>query len=490
MNSRINSCGLHLFCFGLLLLAGCFPEESLDWSTDGSIGLYMTGGRLCLVDGRTGALSPNSVDKVLPWPGISPDGKKVVYAVQVKHATLAEGLKSLPAEQAGMIAADAKSLRDKILSGAVKVTDFNAVERAPGAVFGDESVIGYVEPYRQWIVRSLCENADEQLAERLGARLLQQGKTAELRSCALIVAAVPDIENGRIITTSALNLFRPRFAPDNRYVAYLLQGPAREEQAHLVVAPAQPGSSPVYVASNVSLGFDWRQDSQTLAYLQWERQELPMLGTLREQRVCDPNGKLLDATSDHPEMPLAAHHLKDESRQLAGTFVEPLMRVQYGPGGRLFFSSASARIPSSDLDEPSYSLFCYDFVTGGVADVLPARARNEQPVGETVNFFALSPDGKKVLLPLKKNRLVIYALGTSRFTTPVEESEEFGSDLGDLLPAWKGNDRISCLVSPKSHFLTEEQKKRGRNAVVELNAAGNLETVLSTTWPDDALSKD
>ena len=59
-----------------------------------------------------------------------------------------------------------------------------------------------------------------------------------------------------------------------------------------------------------------------------------------------------------------------------------------------------------------------------------------------------------------------------------------------ILPAWKGNDGISLQVSSKSHCLTEEQRKRDRKEMVIVDAAGNLKSVLSTGWPDEALPKD
>jgi hypothetical protein len=376
-----------------------------------------------------------------------------------------------------MIAADAQSLREKVLGGALSIADLNSVS--------DEQ-LGYVKPYRQWVVRSLCENADEQLTQKLGTQALQQGKVAELSSSRLLTVAAGDLKNKETITTSALGILRPRFSPDDRYVAYLALGPVKEEQAHLFVASLQQGPTTVHVASNVSLGFDWRQDSQAIAYLQQEG-ENTMFATLREQRICDPNGKLLDEVSDKPEKPLSAHHFAGESKQLAGTLFDPLMKVEYGIGGRLFFSSASAKIPSSDLDEPKYSLFCYDFATGAVADVLPSKAQSELDPAQMVNFFSLSPDGRKILLPMKKSRFAIYELGTTSFNVPVKDSEEFGEDLPKVVPAWKGNDRISCQVSDKSHFLTDEQQKRGRKEFVVLDAAGNLTSLLSGGWPDDAL---
>jgi hypothetical protein len=477
MSNRINDFGLYLFCVGLTLAAGCFPQDSLDWSADGSVGLLRTGGKLYVVDGSTGAPSPIPAEKVAPWPDISADGKRVAYAGEVKHPTLAQGLKTLPTEQAKMIADDAQKLRQKVLDGTLAITDFNSVS--------DEQ-LGYVKPYREWVIRFLCENADEQLTQKLGTRVLEQGKAAELNSSVLTVVALADTGSKKIVTTSVLGIVRPCFSPDGACVAFLALGPVKDEQAHLFVASLQQDSPAVYVASNVSLSFDWRQDSQALAFAQQE-DENTMLGTIREQKVRDPNGRLLYEASTHPETPLAAYRCTGENKQLAGTLFEPMMKVEYGIGGRLFFSSASGKIPSGDLDEPKYSLFCYDFVTGAVSNVLSSGTQDKSAPGQMVDFFSLSPDGRRVLLPMEKGRFAIYELATKLPNVPIQEDEEFDEDMPNMLPAWKGTDHISCQISDKSRFLTEEQQKRGRKEIVVLDAAGNFQSVLSTNWPDDAI---
>ena len=390
MNNRVNNIGLYLFCLGLILLAGCFPEDSLDWSADGSIGLLRTGEELYVVDGSTGALTRVPTDgQVSPWPDMSSDGKRIVYAEQVKYATLAEGLKALPADEVRMIANDAKSLRDKVLGGALTITDFNSVS--------DEQ-LGFVTPYRDWIIRSMCENADEQLTRKLGDQALQQGKASALSGSRLVVVALSDSRNKRTITTSVLALLRPRFSPDGRHVAYLGLGPVKERRHICLLPRCNRLRRPPCTSHRMSLSASTGGRTAGLWCICNRLGEEMMLGTLQEQQVCDSNGNLLEGVSDNPKTPIAAHRCTGESKQLVGTIVEPLMKVEYGIGGRLFFSSASGRIPSSDLDEPSYSLFCYDPVTGAVADVLPSKARNEQPLGEMVNFFSLSPDGRRVLL--------------------------------------------------------------------------------------------
>jgi len=41
----------------VMFLIGCFPKDSLQWSADGSAGIYSKNGALFIVDGNTGSLT-------------------------------------------------------------------------------------------------------------------------------------------------------------------------------------------------------------------------------------------------------------------------------------------------------------------------------------------------------------------------------------------------------------------------------------------------
>lgn len=163
------------------------------------------------------------------------------------------------------------------------------------------------------------------------------------------------------------------------------------------------------------------------------------------------------------------------------------MSVAYGPEGRVLFSSATVTIPTSDLDEPRTSLFCYDRLTGTVTDILPAALRNQ--ASESIHYFRLSPDGRRLLAPLESNRFAICELGSKQVQYPLSVEEGFGDDdIPDFLPSWKGNDRVTCLVPETSHFLTgPDGKPHHRREIVVIDTNGQLLEVLSKDWPDAAI---
>ncbi len=477
MNRSIKNRILLAVCGACALLSGCFPEDSLDWSADGSVGLLSVDAAFYLVDGQSGKLTTVASENVLPWPGIARDGSQIVYSDEITLASLAEGLRTLPPGQMKMIERDAESLRATILSSAGTATDLNAAAK---------EAFAYDDPYRSWVIRYACERADAVLTAKLGAERVQEGKELELTGYRLITVTRSNPENKKIVATSALGLFRPRFSPDARHIAYLVSGDDDSDTAHLFVAAPQQNMPAVHVASRVALSFDWSKDGHALAYAQQEAGDT-ILGVIVERQLCDNDGRLLAETSTDPSTkPLELHHCTGPTKQLVGTLFNPLMKVEYGEGGRLFFASASGRIPTSDLDEPQYLLFCYDSLTGTVADVLPADAPGR--IGQTISFFSLSPDGRRVLLPMENNRFAIYELGTKSLEMPIPEDEGFGEEMPTLLPSWKGNDKVSCLVSEESHFLASDGEQiPERKEIIVLSAGQEEHRVLSDDWPADAI---
>ncbi|MHC4293712.1 MAG: hypothetical protein ACYSTX_05395, partial [Planctomycetota bacterium] len=77
-----------------LFYSGCIPEDSLEWSDDGSIGLLRIDEALYLVDGQSGQLTEVSKEGVQPWPDISKDGSLIAYSQSLKFDSLQEGLQA------------------------------------------------------------------------------------------------------------------------------------------------------------------------------------------------------------------------------------------------------------------------------------------------------------------------------------------------------------------------------------------------------------
>ena len=111
----VNSSLITAYTF-IMLIFGCIPEDSLQWSSDGSKGIYSKKGALFLVDGGTGALTQiASKETTTLWPAISPDGSMFAYGQIVKVDNFNNALNLLPPAQVKEIETHAKILKQKTL---------------------------------------------------------------------------------------------------------------------------------------------------------------------------------------------------------------------------------------------------------------------------------------------------------------------------------------------------------------------------------------
>jgi len=353
------------------------------------------------------------------------------------------------------------------------------------------------EDYRNWAIRYLCENADSKLLDVLGSEGIEKGKETTISYFQVVVAPSKNPARKRIVTVSVFSIMATRLSPDSKSVAYLMHTQEGEvsnavEKFGLYVASLDIDIKAMYVDSPVAFGYDWRQDSQAIAYLSADSenfgQEDLNLGTLSEKLVADANGSLLAKPVDIPEHGSAGtHRCTGKMTELAGTVLYPWFKVEYGRDNRIFFSGLDLPLPVSKRDEPGCSLFCYDPVTAAVTNVLPSSVSSSQHI-LSISLFSMSPDGKHVLLPIEHNRFIVYTLGTDSMEIPIPEEEGFGEDeIPTLAPSWKGNNEFSFMVSEKSKFLPEPKEGEDQDdceQVVVLGTDGNS-WILSKNWLDE-----
>ena len=478
MTRRVKPyCLIALYLVGTLL-AGCFPDNSLVWSRDGSWGLLRVKGALFAVDGTSGELTPIKPEGgVGIMPGISADGSQIAYFIGVGNPGLDEGMRLFPPTMRKLIERDAEQLAQKVLAGLV----------TPESLLpGNDKELPFDEPYHRWVLRVMCKEPGTALAKKLGPEVLETCRQLDIGYNNLIVADRANPARGKTLVTMPAAGYRPRFSPDGQYIAYVVPLPQDKEKGVLLVASTDGKVEAMEVAVGAAFGYDWRPDGRALAYIKQAGDT--MLGTLEETVIIDEEGTLMmEAVDVEGEAGIASSRSKGQAKQLAGTLFEPLMHVQYGLDGRMLFSSAALAVPTTELEEPKYSVFCYDRVTGTVKDILPSVIRNR--ASQNMNFFRLSPDGKRLIVPLQYNHFAIYELGSNKAVFPCEGDEGYGMDeMPDFVPSWKGNDQIVCMVSEKGHFLAgDDGQPRRRKEVVVLGTDGQLREILSSRWPDEAI---
>ena len=480
-------------------IAGCFPKDSLQWSKDGSKGIYSKGGALFIVDGNTGSLTQVAPkETTTTWPAISPDGSLVAFGQIVKVDNSNNALKILPPNQAKLIEAHAGILKQKILAEGIIDGNFPfigkpvATDKGQKDSFNDQHVV--------WVQRYLLENADKRLAEKIGPDLINKTKSKDLTYCRLVYAPTTDPNNRKVLATNEQTLWRIRFSPDSRLIAFgaeRIYGTAWDVGYDLYIVSLTENLPPAFLAPAVAFGYDFKSNSRVIAYIKPENESFdtqkPAPGSLVERTIIDPNGRLLVSAENLDGNDSAKTYVcTGSAAELAGVLYHPWMCVSYAAEDRIFFASVKMSLPYDIAGEEKTTIFCYDFLTHAVSEIMPQGILDFSQ--GNLHLFALSGDSAKILVPGKKNTLFLYAIGPDlcRLSSKVivDTNESLGKDDSPpRLPAqWKGTDTFSCIVSEKSHFLTDDPNTpHRRKEIVILDFKGNLKQVLSKDWPDELL---
>ncbi len=473
----------------VILIAGCIPEDSLQWSRDGSMGIYSKNGALFLVDGTSGSLTQVAAKKTTtPWPGITRDGSLFAYGQIVKVDNFNDALKLLPENQVREIRNHAEVLKQKILKEGIVNGKLPPISKSKDA---------FNEQHTSWVDRYLVENADTLLANRTGLDLIKKIKEKELELFQLVLSPTASYNTGQVLASSSQMLWRIRFSPNSKLIAYVTdraRGKSFESGFDLYVVSQTENIPPVFVESAVALGYDFRPDSKAIAYMKpvdenFDNEKFT-LGSLVERTIVRSNGTLIvtKANTDISEIP-TVYKCTGPSKELAGVIYYSWMYLYYARDNRIFFSSAKMSLPSSKLDTEKGTVFCYDPLTGAVGEILPQVALDFTQG----NFYMFQPshNSRKMLLPGNKNTLGIYALGQDIESSKIiiDANEGFSDDSPPkLIAEWKGANEFSCLVPENSHYLTNEPNiPHHRKEIVIIDAKGNLKQVLSREWHDDLL---
>jgi hypothetical protein len=494
MSNRIKKYSLVLFYIAAIFISGCFPENSLQWSRDGSVGVLRNDEILALVDGKTDALiiiSKLEKDNS-PFHNIciSEDGKLIAYSVSQTCDTLEEGLKLLPEHQVELIKNCAQHVRELISQGQ---TDFEEMDLGPFRG----------EPVTNWVIRYLCENSDSSLAKQIDPNAIEKGKELDIAVYKLFIAAPEQISENKpvLITTSIGVICWPQISPDNKFISYMSWNGFHDNnddsenflRFDLYAASLKSNSKTMHIADYAAPQYCWRRDSKAITFFEKQLKdafkEEYSLGVLKTTEVVDVNNNLLSASEPSD---MGNYSCKGEQTDLAGVIFHPFMKVQYSTSGKLFFSSHKMNFPMSNIDdEPRWTLFCYDDETKSISEILPRDVSFDLGGDNAMGYFDISPDGKKILLPMPNYRFMIYELGKTFALKPVTESEKNISsskdNTWDMMPSWKGNEEISCLASDNIQFSSQDNKEtfNFNGEIVIIKSNGVFDRVLSENWPEE-----
>ncbi|MCK5114789.1 MAG: PD40 domain-containing protein, partial [Phycisphaerae bacterium] len=416
---------------------------------------------LVLIDG-----SNNTIIKLIDegelqiGPSISADGKMIAYAKNEFFKNPDQLAELIPEDQLTVIQQYVRDIHDLIIT--------------EGGINKDKIEKGTLFPRMQSkqfasLVYSLIAlQAEKPLLDLLKPdelKLAQEVKKQGFKLCHLYVTTLDglDVQNKQTIHISCFSMISPKISPDQKNIAYLIQNDFLKDNDtyNLHVATLDSKIKAAQVAANVAFGaYDWSPNGRSLAFIENEspgKNDDFMLGTLTEREIIDENGQL-DVKPDQDRQKynsIATHYCQGEDTELAGMIFYPWLSASYHPSGRIFFSSAPIKLPATELQlAEEMSIFCYDPLLKTVTDVLPKDISAQ--LSTSVVGFEISPDGKKLLLPLQKQRFLIYTLGKTDSIDPLTEADAFGEkDVFKMAPAFKGNNQIACLVEKDCHLLKD-----------------------------------
>ncbi|MBN2375792.1 MAG: PD40 domain-containing protein [Sedimentisphaerales bacterium] len=445
----------------LTTLAGCLPEDKADFSDDGSVGVAKISNNLYLIDGQNNTAKIIDQGELQIGPSITADGKMIAYAKNEFFKNPDQLDKLLPEDQLSVIKQ--------------YIRDISALIIADGGVNKDKIEKGTLFPRMQsgqfaGLVFSLIAlQADQALLDLLKPdelKLAQAVKEQGFKLCHLYVTTLDglNIQNKQTIYISCFSMISPKISPDGKSIAYLIQDDFRDDDNityNLHVATLDGKIKAAQVAPHTAFGgYAWSPDSTKLAFIKNEspgQKDDFMLGTLSERQISDKNGQLdVKLAQDRQNYnSIATHYCQGKDTELAGMVFYPWLSATYHPSGRIFFSTTPITLPAGELQRPeNMSVFCYDPLLKTVTDVLPQDISAQ--LSTSVINFEISPDGKKLLLPLQKQRFMIYTLGQTKSIEPLTDADAFGDENAlKMAPAFKGNNQITCLVEKDSHFFKD-----------------------------------
>ena len=473
-----------------LLITGCGPEEWIVWAPDGEHAIVNNG--LIGSAGNTFGEAPGENETIAAW---LPDSRRVLVMRTVAAenwaeyaALLGEDRVAIVTEAAGelgrLIAEHQDTLAELEGTPGFKIWMENLESRGERA----EAVMQFLDATRPGLLDPLLEAS----AKRDAAAAQKQNGGAEASAPAPSAATIREqlgypqihelhirsvggqgVSDDQLLIRFAGDIGLLAVSPNGRAVAFV-----RDEAAdlRLYVMALEPGAQPVLVQSGADFAA-WSPDGQDLAYsksnisrrIQHEKDGLG-LGSIARRRVCTPDGSIIA----EPE----------PGEDVAGLILpEYPARVAWLPDGRILFAGAKFTLPATTQNLPNgLTLFALrlqpaPLVEQLIADTVPSR------LTERVNYFTVSPDGKKVAVLGNAGAVSVLALDTRTFSTLQDSSPQFtkkGNDDSMLVPAWRNADELTYLVPAGDRAGSAE-----RAEVVIASLRGGKRAI-SKSWPDSA----
>jgi hypothetical protein len=260
-------------------------------------------------------------------------------------------------------------------------------------------------------------------------------------------------------------------SPNGRAVSFVRQEGA---DLRLHVMAFEAGAQPVLVETGAEFAA-WSPDGQDLAYT---KSDMPRrsgksglgLGSIALRRVCTPDGAIIAEA--------------EAGEDVAGLILpEYPARVAWLPDGRILFAGAKFTLPATTQSLPNgLTLFALRLQPMPSVEQLLSDAVASR-LTERINFFNVSPDGKKVAILGKAGAVSVLMLETKTLATLQDSAPQFAAKSNDdsmLVPTWRNSDELTYLI-PAGDLVG-----RPARAEVVIASLRGGKRAISKSWPDSA----
>lgn len=451
---------------GLLLLilssVSCGPEKLVQWSPDGARAAVISNGTLYSID-EQGALSRPLAEKVVRMCWLA-DSKSLLAVKEQKVSSWEVLLRSAPEGlHENEVVAAARKASEDFLAFEGKVDDFKPSNES--ALTGE-----------QWgaALLYLRSSSDNRIKQKLSEKEWKELAEFEVDVYSLNIISLTEETptNGPPLITALEEIRELRLSPDGAMVAVVTKrthGFYDSDDRELSVMALAKGSSSVKIAAGISEYPDWTADNRELIYIKGKEDPAGdskgnSVGTVVKQTVRDRSGAVLK------ELPAAV--------DLARVLFEKSLRVRCLRDGTAIFAAREISLPANSADFPGrLNLFRLQGNTpANVKSLLPGPAGQALP--DRADFFELSPDEKRVVIPGSKGRVSIADL-ESGAVIPVVEKDGTADIV--TLPVWRKKDELCLAVPPGSAAGSPNR------AEIVLYVGGQYK-ILSKNWSETAIS--
>ncbi len=442
----------------VLLLAGCNPTGRIVWSPDGRTMAVLAGDGLRLGD-PGGQLSPLLVTdaRIASW---YPGSRQLLLVSRAQTTNWKEASAVVSAAESKQIAAESEQYLSQLLAFKGDFDDFAKKEN-----------VDYLSCPAATIVYLRATHA-RQLREKLGDNWLQ------LRDTAATVSTVQtfdvsghSVSSGPVWCRTLRQIDEVRVCPTGKAALIVETVPARSDGPFRALVMPAPGGQAREIAHLASRYPDWTADGRKIAYVRatdrYAGSDHPHLGELDAMPVCDAEGSVIEESQSAEGLAVVAYTENS--------------RVRCTRDGRIVFSAFDFQLPCTREDAgKNQSLFALE--PGRLPTVVRLVPRSqEEKIGDSAEYFEISPGGGRVSIPDESGTVSVLDLGSGEVSRAQKRVAGEHQRI-PFIPCWRSDDEL-CFAAPN------EKKQAGEHDwdVVLWSLPKGSGATLSRSWPAEAV---